>query len=49
MVLYATLFLAGVREVGHDGKLTGAPAVSLDDIKASASSTANVPAIRNMA
>jgi transketolase len=34
MVLYATLFLAGVREAGHDGKLTGAPAVSLDDIKA---------------
>ena len=34
MVLYATLFLAGVREVGRDGKLTGAPAVSLDDIKA---------------
>ena len=34
MVLYSVLHLAGVREVGHDGKLTGKPAVSLDDIKA---------------
>jgi len=34
MLLYSTLFLAGVREVDHKGQLTGAPAVSLDDIKA---------------
>jgi transketolase len=34
MVLYATLFLASVREVDHDGRPTGEPAVSLDDIKA---------------
>src|SRR5580658_6108214 len=34
MMLYSTLFLAGVREVDHKGQLTGAPAVSLDDIKA---------------
>jgi len=33
MLLYATLFLAGVREVDQVGNLTGAPAVSLDDIK----------------
>jgi transketolase len=34
MVLYATLHLAGVREVDHDGRPTGEAAVSLDDIKA---------------
>ncbi len=34
MLLYSVLFLAGVREVDRDGKLTGAAAVSLDDIKA---------------
>jgi transketolase len=34
MLLYSTLFLADVREVDHKGELTGAPAVSLDDIKA---------------
>ena len=34
MMLYSTLFLAGVREVDHKGQLTGKPAVSLDDIKA---------------
>jgi len=34
MVLYSVLHLAGVREMAPDGKPTGAPAVSLDDIKA---------------
>jgi len=34
MLLYALLHLSGVRAVGHDGKPTNAPAVSLDDIKA---------------
>ena len=34
MMLYSTLFLADVREVDRSGKPTGAPAVSLDDIKA---------------
>jgi transketolase len=34
MLLYAVLFLAGVKEVGKDGRLTGEAAVSLDDIKA---------------
>jgi transketolase len=34
MLLYAILFLGGVREVDKHGKLTGAQAVSLDDIKA---------------
>jgi transketolase len=34
MALYSVLRLAGVCEVGPDGKRTGAPAVSLDDIKA---------------
>ncbi len=33
MLLYAVLHLAGVREIGPDGKPTGAPAVSLDDIR----------------
>ena len=33
MLLYALLHLAGVREIDADGKLTGLPAVSLDDIK----------------
>jgi transketolase len=33
MLLYATLFLAGVREVKKDGKVGSGPAVSLDDIK----------------
>jgi transketolase len=33
MLLYATLHLAGVKEVGKDGKLTGNLAVSMDDIK----------------
>jgi transketolase len=34
MLLYGLLFLAGVEEIDRDGKKTGAPAVSLDDIKA---------------
>ncbi len=34
MLLYALLHLAGVAEIDADGKKTGAPAVSLDDIKA---------------
>jgi len=34
MLLYAVLHLAGVREIDADGKPTGKPAVSLDDIKA---------------
>ncbi|CAH0350381.1 MULTISPECIES: transketolase [Sphingomonadaceae] len=33
MLLYAVLHLAGVKEIDADGKLTGKPAVSLDDIK----------------
>ena len=33
MLLYAVLHLAGVREIGPDGKPTGAPAVSLADIR----------------
>jgi transketolase len=33
MLLYALLHLAGVREIDADGKPTGAPAVSLDDIR----------------
>lgn len=33
MLLYSLLFLAGVREVDCGGRPTGAPAVSLDDIK----------------
>jgi transketolase len=33
MLLYALLHLAGVKEIDADGKPTGAPAVSLDDIK----------------
>ncbi|MDM0110742.1 transketolase [Variovorax sp. J22R133] len=33
MLLYAILHLAGVREIDADGKPTGAPAVSLDDIR----------------
>ena len=33
MLLYALLHLAGVEEIDADGKKTGAPAVSLDDIK----------------
>jgi transketolase len=33
MLLYSTLFLAGVREVDKDGKIGPGPAVSLDDIK----------------
>ena len=33
MLLYATLHLAGVREVGRDGKVTDKPAVSMDEIK----------------
>ncbi|MGZ4836131.1 MAG: hypothetical protein ACXVZZ_10890, partial [Terriglobales bacterium] len=33
MLLYSTLFLAGVREVGKDGRVGPGPAVSLDDIK----------------
>lgn len=33
MLLYAVLHLAGVREIDADGKPTGGPAVSLDDIK----------------
>jgi transketolase len=34
MLLYATLFLANVRETDHAGRPTAEPAVSLDDIKA---------------
>jgi len=34
MLLYSTLFLAGVRSVDKDGKVQPGPAVSLDDIKA---------------
>lgn len=34
MLLYAVLHLAGVQEIDADGNPTGAPAVSLDDIKA---------------
>ena len=34
MLLYATLHLAGVREIDEHGKPTGLDAVSLDDIKA---------------
>ncbi|MGO9064639.1 MAG: transketolase [Myxococcaceae bacterium] len=34
MLLYSTLFLAGVRAVNKDGKVEAGPAVSLDDIKA---------------
>jgi transketolase len=33
MLLYSLLHLAGVKAVGEDGKPTGGPAVSLDDIK----------------
>ncbi|WP_217429589.1 transketolase [Sphingomonas bacterium] len=33
MLLYSVLHLAGVREIDADGNPTGAPAVSLDDIK----------------
>ncbi len=33
MLLYALLHLAGVEEIDADGKKTGKPAVSLDDIK----------------
>lgn len=34
MLLYATLHLAGVREIDAEGNPTGKPAVSLDDIRA---------------
>ena len=34
MLLYALLHLAGVEEIDADGKKSGGPAVSLDDIKA---------------
>ncbi len=33
MLLYATLFVAGVRKMGEDGRPTKQPAISLDDIK----------------
>jgi transketolase len=33
MLLYSLLHLAGVEEVGSDGKKTGEPAISIDDIK----------------
>ena len=33
LLLYALLHLAGVREVDDEGRLTGRPAVSLDDIR----------------
>ncbi|MGF6770842.1 transketolase [Paraburkholderia sp. GAS199] len=33
MLLYSVLHLAGVKAVDHDGKPTGSPAVSLDDIE----------------
>ena len=34
MLLYSLLHMSGVREIDADGKATGKPAVSLDDIKA---------------
>jgi transketolase len=33
MLLYALIHLAGIREIDADGKATGKPAISLDDIK----------------
>ena len=33
MLLYATLHLAGVKEVSHDGKVLDSPAVSMEEIK----------------
>src|SRR6478672_588163 len=33
LLLYSLLHLSGVREIGPDGRLTGQPAVSLDDIR----------------
>ena len=33
MLLYSLLYLAGVEEIGADGRKTGQPAMSLDDIK----------------
>ncbi len=33
MLLYATLHLTGVREVGQDGKVSDKPAVSMDDLQ----------------
>jgi transketolase len=33
MLLYALIHLAGIREIDADGKKTGNPAISLDDIK----------------
>ncbi|UAK23513.1 transketolase [Sphingomonas nostoxanthinifaciens] len=33
MLLYALIHLSGIREIDRDGKQTGNPAVSLDDIK----------------
>ena len=33
MLLYALIHLAGIREIDADGKKTGAPAISIDDIK----------------
>jgi transketolase len=33
MLLYSVLHLTGIKALGHDGKPTGKPAVSLDDIK----------------
>jgi len=33
MLLYATLHLAGVKQVSHDGKVQDAPAVSMEEIK----------------
>src|SRR5579862_3967736 len=33
MLLYASLFVAGVRKIGEDGRPTKQPAISLDDIK----------------
>jgi transketolase len=33
MLLYSLLYLAGVEEVGKDGKKTGKPAIGLDDIE----------------
>ncbi len=43
MLLYATLFLAGVRKLRTDGKPTNQPAVSLDDIKNFRQINSNTP------
>jgi transketolase len=43
MLLYSLLHLAGVKALGKDGKPTGAPAVSLDDIKQFRQLDSNTP------